>query len=43
VQILAWSPDGKTVVMSISPAGGAIGGMDAIDSETGSNRQSQTL
>ncbi len=32
---LAWSPDGKTVVMPLSQPGDALGGMDAIDVETG--------
>ncbi|HSY91254.1 MAG TPA: protein kinase [Candidatus Binatus sp.] len=32
---LAWSPDGKTIVMPLSQPEGALGGMDAIDAETG--------
>ena len=32
---LAWSPDGKTIVMPLSQPGDALGGMDAIDAETG--------
>lgn len=32
---VAWSPDGKTVVMPLSQPGDALGGMDAIDAETG--------
>jgi serine/threonine protein kinase len=31
----AWSPDGKTIVMPLSQPGDALGGMDAIDAETG--------
>jgi Tol biopolymer transport system component len=32
---VAWSPDGKTIVMPLSQPGDALGGMDAIDAETG--------
>jgi len=33
---VAWSPDGKVIVMPVAqPAGGALGGLDAIDAETG--------
>ena len=32
---VAWSPDGKTIVMPLSQPGDALGGMDAIDVETG--------
>jgi eukaryotic-like serine/threonine-protein kinase len=32
---LAWSPDGKVIVLPISQPGDALGGMDAIDVETG--------
>jgi eukaryotic-like serine/threonine-protein kinase len=32
---VAWSPDGKTIVMPLSQPGGANGGMDAIDAESG--------
>ena len=32
---LAWSPDGKTIVMPLSQPGDALGGMNAIDVETG--------
>ncbi len=32
---LAWSPDGKTIVMPLSQPEGALGGLDAIDAETG--------
>ena len=32
---VAWSPDGKTIVMPLSQPEGALGGMDAIDAETG--------
>ena len=32
---LAWSPDGKTIVMPLSQPGDALGGMDAIDVESG--------
>jgi serine/threonine protein kinase len=35
---VAWSPDGKTIVMSLSQPGGALGGMDAIDVETGKRK-----
>ncbi len=32
---VAWSPDGKTIVTPLSQPGDALGGMDAIDAETG--------
>jgi serine/threonine protein kinase len=32
---LAWSPDGKKIVMPLGQPGDALGGMDAIDAETG--------
>ena len=32
---VAWSPDGKTIVMPLSQPGDALGGLDAIDAETG--------
>ena len=32
---VAWSPDGKTVVMPLSQPGDALGGLDAIDAESG--------
>ena len=32
---VAWSPDGNTIVTPISQPGDALGGMDAIDAETG--------
>lgn len=32
---VAWSPDGKNIVMPLSQPGDALGGMDAIDAETG--------
>jgi eukaryotic-like serine/threonine-protein kinase len=32
---VAWSPDGKTIVTPISQPGDALGGMDAIDVQTG--------
>ncbi|HZC24276.1 MAG TPA: protein kinase, partial [Candidatus Binatia bacterium] len=32
---VAWSPDGKTIVMPLAQPGDALGGMDAIDAETG--------
>jgi serine/threonine protein kinase/Tol biopolymer transport system component len=32
---VAWSPDGKTIVMPLSQPQDALGGMDAIDAETG--------
>jgi len=32
---VAWSPNGKTIVMPLSQPGDALGGMDAIDAETG--------
>jgi serine/threonine protein kinase len=32
---LAWSPDGKTIVMPVSQPGDALGGMAAIDVESG--------
>ncbi len=32
---LAWSPDGKTIVMPLSQPGDALGGMAAIDAQTG--------
>jgi serine/threonine protein kinase len=32
---LAWSPDGKKIVMPLSQPGDALGGLDAIDAETG--------
>jgi Tol biopolymer transport system component len=32
---LAWSPDGKVIVMALSQPGNALGGLDAIDAETG--------
>ena len=32
---VAWSPDGKIVVMPVSQPGDALGGMDAIDAESG--------
>ncbi len=35
---VAWSPDGKTVVMPLSQPGDALGGMDAINAETGKRK-----
>ena len=35
---MAWSPDGKTIVMPVSLPGDALGGMDAIDAETGKRK-----
>jgi serine/threonine protein kinase/Tol biopolymer transport system component len=35
VSDVAWSPDGKTIVLPLSQPGDALGGMDAIDAETG--------
>ncbi|HEY1677574.1 MAG TPA: protein kinase [Candidatus Sulfotelmatobacter sp.] len=35
---VAWSPDGKTIVMPVSQPGDALGGMDAIDAETGKRK-----
>jgi serine/threonine protein kinase len=35
VDNVAWSPDGKSIVMPLSQPGDALGGMDAIDVETG--------
>ena len=32
---VAWSPDGKIVVMPVAQPGDALGGMDAIDAESG--------
>lgn len=32
---VTWSPDGKTIALPLSQPAGAVGGMDAIDSETG--------
>ena len=32
---VTWSPDGKSIVMPLSQPGDALGGMDAIDAETG--------
>ncbi len=32
---VAWSPDGKTIVLLLSQPNDALGGMDAIDAETG--------
>ena len=32
---VAWSPDGKTIVMPLSQPGDALGGFDAIDAESG--------
>jgi serine/threonine protein kinase len=32
---VAWSPDGKTIAMPVSQPADALGGMDAIDPETG--------
>jgi eukaryotic-like serine/threonine-protein kinase len=32
---LAWSPDGRTIVIALSLPGDALGGLDAIDAETG--------
>jgi eukaryotic-like serine/threonine-protein kinase len=32
---VAWSPDGKTIVMPLAQPGDALGGMDGIDAETG--------
>jgi serine/threonine protein kinase len=32
---VAWSPDGKSIVMPISQPANALGGMDAIDAQTG--------
>ena len=33
--VVAWSPDGKTIVMPISQPGDALGALDAVDAETG--------
>jgi serine/threonine protein kinase len=35
---IAWSPDGKRVVIPIAQPGDALGGMDAIDVETGKRK-----
>jgi len=35
---VAWSPDGKTIVMALSQPGDALGGLDAIDAETGKRK-----
>ena len=35
VDNVAWSPDGKSIVMPLSQPGDALGGMDAINVETG--------
>ena len=35
---VAWSPDGRTIVMPLSQPGDAFGGMDAIDAETGKRK-----
>ena len=35
VNNLAWSPDGKTILMPLSQPEGALGGVDAMDAETG--------
>jgi serine/threonine protein kinase/WD40 repeat protein len=35
---LAWSPDGKTIVMPLSQPGDALGGLDAIDAESGKRK-----
>src|SRR5262249_47951247 len=35
---LAWSPDGKTIVTPLSQPEGALGGMDAIEVETGKRK-----
>jgi len=32
---LAWSPDGKSIVMALSLPDGALGGLDAVDAQTG--------
>jgi Tol biopolymer transport system component/predicted Ser/Thr protein kinase len=32
---VAWSPDGKSIVMPLAQPGDALGGMDAIDAESG--------
>ena len=32
---VAWSPDGKSIVIALSLPGDALGGLDAIDAETG--------
>lgn len=32
---VSWSPDGKTIALPLSQPAGAVGGMDAIDAETG--------
>ena len=32
---LAWSPDGKSIVIALSLPDGALGGLDAIDAQTG--------
>jgi eukaryotic-like serine/threonine-protein kinase len=32
---LAWSPDGKSIVIALSLPGDALGGLDAIDAQTG--------
>ena len=36
---VAWSPDGKTIVLLLSQPGDALGGMDAIDVETGKRKR----
>ena len=38
VQDLAWSPDGKIIMLPISQPGDALGGMDTIDVETGKRK-----
>ena len=35
VDNVAWSPDGKTILLPLSQPGDALGGIDAIDPETG--------
>jgi eukaryotic-like serine/threonine-protein kinase len=35
---VAWSPDGKNIVMSLSQPGDALGGMAPIDAETGKHK-----
>ncbi len=36
---LAWSPDGKTIVMPVAQPGDALGGLDAIDAESGKRKR----